>query len=52
MTDVEALLLIARLRDFVYSVKRPPSPSELLSLLADLRDDSLAQPDLLPRSAA
>ena len=52
VTDVEALLLIARLRDFVYSVKRPPSPSELLSLLAELRDDSLTQPDLLPRSAA
>jgi homocitrate synthase NifV len=52
VTDVEAVLLIARLRDFVYSVKRPPSPSELLSLLAELRDDSLTQPDLLPRSAA
>jgi homocitrate synthase NifV len=52
VTDVEAVLLIARFRDFVYSVKRPPSPSELLSLLAELRDDSLTQPDLLPRSAA
>ncbi|MBS1228445.1 MAG: homocitrate synthase [Proteobacteria bacterium] len=51
VADVEAVLLIARIRDFVYSVKRPPASAELLSLLAELRAATAEPFDSLPRSA-
>lgn len=51
VAEVEAVQLIACIRDFVYSVKRPPSPKELLSLLDDLRRGSVAPFDSLMRIA-
>ena len=51
VADVEAVLLIARVRDFVSSAKRPPSSPELLSLLAELRAATAETFDSLPRSA-
>ena len=51
VAEVEAVLLIARIRDFVYSVKRPPSPAELLSLLDELRAAAAEPFDSLSRSA-
>ena len=52
VADFEAVLLIARLRDFVYSAKRPPSAAELLSLLAELRAATEQPFDSLLGSAA
>jgi len=51
VAEVEAVLLIARVRDFVYSAKRPPSSPELLSLLGELRAATAEPFDSLPRSA-
>lgn len=52
VADFEAVLLIARVRDFVYSAKRPPSSPELLSLLAELRAATEVPFDSLLGSAA
>jgi homocitrate synthase NifV len=43
VSEIETVLLVARLRNFVHDAKRPPSSAELLSLLADLRTAMLAQ---------
>jgi homocitrate synthase NifV len=43
VSDVETVLLVGRLRDFVHDAKRPPSSAELLFLLADLRTAMAAQ---------
>lgn len=51
VADVEAVLLIARIRDFVYSVKRPPSSAELRSLLGELRAATTGPFVSLSRSA-
>jgi len=51
VAEIEAVRLIACVRDFVYSVKRPPSPKELLSLLDDLRQSVVAPFDSLMRIA-
>jgi len=51
VAELEAVQLIACIREFVYSVKRPPSPKELLSLLDDLRRGNVAPFDSLLRIA-
>ncbi len=46
VAEVEADLLITSVRDFVHATKRPPLPSELLSLLDGLRKGRAERQDL------
>ena len=51
LTEGEAVRLIARLRDLVYALKRPPSAKELLSVLDVLRRGGVAPLESQHRSS-
>ena len=51
LTEGEAVRLIARLRDLVYALKRPPSAKELLSVLDVLRRSGVAPLESQHRSS-